>query len=146
MIIARQHWLSSWNIGTQRGRHDYDCEDHVIEEMQNASYFGAIYQCFNPGDYIFVTDARQEHVTFVVDDVEPIERKVHISLVERLVMKPITASNDTYDSGLTIRWRGPRGGLFCIVDADNEVIEKGFRTKGEAERALQAKLVKEKVA
>lgn len=146
MIYARQHWLSSWNIGTQRGRHDYDCDEHTIEEMQNAAYFGAIYQCLSRGDYIFVTDAKQEHITFVVDDVDAPERKVWISVVERVTTKPVTASTYDYDPCITVRWRGPRGGLFCLVNSDDVVVEKNFRTRVEAEKALQARLVREKVA
>lgn len=146
MVFARERWLSSWNIGTLRGRHDYDCDEHIIEEMQNAAYFGAIHHLLKAGDFIFVTDARGENVTFLVDDVDAIERKVLISVVERITTMPITASTDSYDPGLTVRWRGPRGGMFCIVDAENNVIAKDFRTKTEAEKALQAKLVREKVA
>lgn len=144
MIAARQDWLSQWDTGTKRGRFDYDCSEHLLEEMNNASYFGSIYHCFNAGDYIFVTDAKDEHSTFVIDSVSPAERKVWFSIVERFVTTPVTASTEDYDCGMAIKWRGPRGGMFCIVDGENNVKGKDYRTRVEAERELQAMLVREK--
>lgn len=146
MVMARQQWLHSWNIDAQRGRHDYDCDDHLIKEMENASYFGAIYQCFRRGDYIYVTDAAQEMIVFVVDDVDAPNRKVWCSVLERLETRPLTAETGTIDSGYTIKWRGPRGGLWCIVNKDGEVQEGEYKNKEEATRALQAFLLKKSEA
>lgn len=146
MAHARQHWLRSWGLTTNRGRHDYDCPDHLLSEMMDASYFGAIPQCFTTGDFVYVTDAATEMATLIVDEVDIINRRVWTSVLERLTTKPNTQAHpETKDSGLTVRWKGPRGGRFCIVDKDNNIVTKDFRTKEEAWKALELK-IHEKVA
>ncbi len=136
MLLARQQWLHSWNIDTQRGRHDYDCEEHKLEEMMSAGYFGAIHQCFKRGDYIYVTDAEQKLTTLVVEDVEPANRLVRFSVLERFETKLVTADSDEKDIGMAIKWKGPRGGMFCIVDKEGNVLQSELRNKVEAERAM----------
>jgi hypothetical protein len=136
MLSARQHWLHSWNIDAQRGRHDYDCDEHTIEEMMHAGYFGAIHHCFRRGDYVYVTDAKQQLVTLLIEDVDAVNRQVRFSVLEKFESKIITADSDEKDTGLAIRWKGPRGGMFCIVDKDGNVLKSDLRNKVEAERAM----------
>lgn len=146
MTAARQHWLRPWGLSTVRARHDYDCPDHLISEMFDASYFGAIPQCFTPGDFIYVTDAAQDMATLVVDEVDLSNRRVWTSVMERIVTKPNTSPHpEKADPGMTVRWRGPRGGRFCVVDKENNILLKDFRTKEEAWKALELK-ANEKVA
>lgn len=146
MVSARQHWLHSWNIGTARGRHDYDSTDHVLDEMMHAGYFGAIYHCFKRGDYIYVTDAEQKLCTLIVEDVDATNRRVTFSILEKIESKPVTAETDEKDTGLVIKWRGPRGGLFCIIDKDGNVLKSELRNKVEAEQAMTALLAKSEAA
>lgn len=147
MTMARQHWLHSWGLTTNRGRHDYDCPDHVVSEMMDASYFGAIPQCFTQGDFIYVTDAAQDMVTLMVDEIDAVNRRVWTSVLERTVSKPNTRAHpEKEDLGLTVRWKGPRGGRFCIVDKDGNILHKDYRTKEEAWKELELKTHKDKVA
>lgn len=136
MVAARQHWLHSWNIDTQRGRHDYDCPEHTLEEMMHARYFGAIHQCFKRGDYVYVTDGEQKLCTLLIEDVDAENRQVRFSVLEKFETNLVTADSEEKDTGMAIKWKGPRGGLFCIVDKDGKVLKSELRNKVEAQRAM----------
>jgi len=146
MVLARQSWLHNWNIDTPRGRLDYDCDEHTFDEMQDASYFGAIYQVLKQGDVLYVTDAKQDRYTVEIDQVDGTNRKVWFSIVEKYASKPITASSPGVDSGVTVKWRGPRGGMFCLVDKDGTVLKADLKNRQEADRALSEYLAKREAA
>lgn len=146
MVLARQNWLHSWNINARRGRFDYECDEHTIEEMMNASYFGAIHQALKEGDVLYITDAKQDRVTVEIDQVDAANRMVWFSVIEKVESKPITAVSPIEDSGLAIKWRGPRGGMFCIVDKTGAVLKSDLRNKEEATRALTEYVAKKEAA
>lgn len=139
-------WATSKNaVGTGRSRHDYDCPEHLIPEMLNDAYFRTVRHLVEAGDLIWITDAAGEQAVVRVNHVDPQLQRVAISLVERIVEVPVTATVETVgstpqvvDHGLAVRYRGPRGGMWCIVDKDGNVIERDMRTKPEAQRRLDA--------
>jgi len=136
MVLARQSWLHNWNIDSPRGRLDYDCDEHAFDEMQDASYFGAIHQALKQRDIVYITDAKQDRYTIEIDQIDATNRKVWFSIVEKFSSKPVTASSPEVDHGVAIKWRGPRGGMFCLVDKEGAVLKSEMRNKAEAERAL----------
>lgn len=140
MVLARQSWLHNWNIDSPRGRLDYVCDEHVLDEMMDASYFGAIHNALKAGDLLFVIDAKNERTTIEIDRVDGTNRKVWFSIVEKFTSKPVTATAPGFDPGVSIKWRGPRGGMFCLIDKDGNILKRDLRNKEEAEDAL-AKLI-----
>ena len=146
MVLARQSWLHNWNIDTPRGRLDYDCDEHTFDEMQDASYFGAIFSALKQGDLLFVTDGKQDRYTIEIGLVDATNRKVWFSIVEKFATKPVTASSPEEDPGVVIKWRGPRGGMFCLVDKDGNILKSDLRNKPEAEKALSELIGKREAA
>lgn len=150
MLHAFEKFFATWATaknaaGTGRSRHDYDCPEHLIAEMLNDAYFRTVMHLIEAGDLIWITDGASEQAVIRVNHVDRQLQRVAVSLVERIIEVPVTATVEQVggnmaivDHGLTLRNRGPRGGLWCIVDKDNNVIERDMRTKAEAERRLMA--------
>lgn len=135
MLKAREKYLHTWASGVKRSRHDYDSPEHLIEEMMSEIYFSDCHMRFSPGDLIYVTDAANQRVTLLINDVDKVTRAVKFSVELYHTDKPITANPDSPD-GLSVRWRGPRGGLFCILDAEGKVIRAGLKSRQEADAEL----------
>lgn len=131
MLLASERLLSTWSGGAKRARHDYDSNDHLLEEMLNDTYWSTCIHRLNAGDYIYVQDAANQRAILLVDEIEPKTRRVWISVDERREARPVTD-----DSGLTVRWRGPRGGMWCVVNRDSRIISAGYRTRRDAEVRL----------
>jgi len=143
---AREQWLDTWNGSSNRARHDYDCPEHIIPEMMHDEYFGWIHHRFRKGDIVFVTDAACQRVTFLIDEVEPTYRRVQFSVLRTHAVLPVTKPGENKeDPGLTVRFRGVRGGNWCVVSGTDEIVARDHRTKAEAERVL-ANMIEKKVA
>ena len=149
MLYAIEKYFGTWAVGrnavgTGRSRHDYDCPDHLLAEMLNEGYFRTVRHMLAGGDLIWVTDAANETAVIKINDIDERLQLVFISLVERISERPITATVVTdqsglpkiEDMGLTIRNRGPRGGLWSIIDAEGNVLKRDMRTRDEANREL----------
>jgi hypothetical protein len=134
---AHEKWLDTWNGSANRARHDYDTDQHVIPEMLHEEYFGWIHYRFRKGDILFVTDAATNRATFIIDDVDATFRRVKFSLLRTHTVAPVTKPGENKpDPGMTVRFRGPRGGNWCIVSGADEIVSGGHRTKLEAEQKL----------
>lgn len=143
--LALPKYFSTWATtkhpsGTGRSRHDYDCPDHLLEEMLHDDYFAGVMTNIELGDFVWVTDAAMSLTQLRIDTVDRKSRKVSVSIVEKLNVRPIVDR-----TGYAVRWRGPRGGYWAITDADGKVIKADMRTKEEAERERD-NLLKDKAA
>ena len=109
---------------------------HLLEEMieMGDEYFSHAYQSFDNGDIIIVTDAAMQRAMFLVENVNLLTHRVQISLIERQIVRPCTGDVD----GLTVRWRGERGGKWCVVNALGESISMDHEDERAAEGALEA--------
>ena len=137
MLTANPDLLDNTTPHAKRARFDYVHETHTIEDIKNDYYFGWIANRFKRRDIINVTDAREDTYVLIVDDVYPNEKRVALSLVEKLVLTPITKPNSSdADPGITVRWKGARGDKWAVIDREGKVIEKGYETRSEAERRL----------
>lgn len=136
MLKGREKFLDTWCPAINRARHDYDSPDHVLAEMMHESYFGDFHQRFRKGDIVYVTDAANERVTLIIDDVDKIARKVRFSVDAVHTPQVVTADPEGVDDGLSIRWRGPRGGLFAVVNAKGEILKRDITTRQAAEIEL----------
>lgn len=134
MIYAQITNLDEWAAGRKRSRWDYSTDDHLIEEIlkQGETYFSRCCRSLRQGDIIHVTDAAQNRVTFLVDTVDSEARKVALSIDIEHAAQPVVPHGEAF----TVRWRGPRGGLFCILDDKGEIYERDIATKVEAERKV----------
>lgn len=133
VLFANPKDFSTWapaRTGDGRSRHDYDCDDHLLSEMMSETYFGTILEELRPGDLIWITDTQKEQAVIRIDWIEKGARKVGFSVQERVTERPIVGTD-----GLAVKYRGPRGGLWCIIDAGGEILSKDHRTREEAERA-----------
>lgn len=130
-IACRPKGFVAWGLPTQRQRYDYDTDEHVISEMLTETYFSTVQRDVAPGDLIHVTDAAKERATFVVDWSDADSKRVGFSVLERIEESPVIG-----DTGFAIKYRGPRGGLHCIIDESGAIIEKDIRTREEAQRRL----------
>lgn len=135
-ITAHPHHMSEWGPGNKRSRFDYDSPDHLFDEIQQmgAEYFGRFFwNVLRAGDIVYLTDAAGKRVTLIINHVDQIRRKVDYDVdvvhAEQIVM----AADEAY----TVRWRGPRGGRWCVVDRNNEVVSRDNASKEEAERRLR---------
>lgn len=147
MAKALEPWLETWNGSASRARHDYTTDQHLMQEMLDDEYFGALHYRFRVGDLVFVTDAAHNRATFIIEDIDSTYRKVRFSLLRTHYVQPITKpAADKADPGLTVRFRGPRGGQFCIVDQNDQIISGGHRTKREAEEKLSLLLLQKSEA
>lgn len=147
---ARLQDLEQWGLNTGRGRFDYTSQDHLLSEMMNEHYFGCLIGSvkLQAGDLIHITDGAMVEAVVRVDGVYKDERRVQTSLREVHAFKPAMQSHATSEAAtLTIRFKGNRGGKWSVLDAEGAVVEKGYETRGEAERRLANILeAKEKAA
>jgi hypothetical protein len=129
-----------WGIQGHRGRYDYVSPDHILSEMLNDYYFGGIPHNMREGDEIYVVDAAMVEAVLRVDGVYKDEKRVALSLRETHAFKPaIKAHSDVVEvetPALTVRFKGRRGGNWCVIDADGAIVEQGYQARGEAERRL----------
>jgi len=136
MLRAQPKNLSTWAHGKRRCRHDYDSNDHLLEHMLNSDYFGSLWAELGTGDYITITDSAGGICKVRVDAVDKAVLKVELSLVEKLVAKPVTKTGaDEADDGYCLRHRGPRYG-WAIVNSDGEIIAEHFPRRDDAMKAL----------
>lgn len=144
-ITAHPHFMSEWGPGNKRSRFDYDSPDHLFEEIQQMGpeYFGRFFwNVLRAGDIIYLTDAAQKRVTLIVNVVDTTNRKVEYDVDVVHDERVVIASDAAY----TIRWRGPRGGRWCVVDRSNEVVSRDNASREEAERRLKNLAESAKVA
>jgi len=142
-ITANPQHLSEWSAGKIRCRWDYDCPDHVLAEMIEAGeqYFSLATHMLRAGDIIYVTDAANGRATLIVNWVDQTKRIASWDVDATYSERPAKPAEQRY----AIRWKGPRGGKFAIVDADNKIITRDLATRDEAEREL-AVLMRSKAA
>ena len=147
MLARRQDFLP-WGLHTNRGRFDYTSADHLLSEMMNDSYFGVLLGSvqLQTGDLIYVIDGAMEEAILRVDGVYKDERRVQLSLREVHAFKPAMQTEAAAaPAAYTVRFRGNRGGKWSILDAEGKAVEKGYETRGEAERRL-ANILEQKAA
>jgi hypothetical protein len=140
MLFANPKNLHDWKLQTVRSRFDYDCPDHLLGEMMHEHYWSTVMVEVNPGDIIHVTAADNEQAIVRIDWKDTTARTVGMSVIERLTERPIPTSN-----GYTIKYRGPRGGLWCVLHADGNIVVRDLRTQDEASRRMQS-LVEQRAA
>lgn len=136
--LALPKYFSTWAVtkhasGTGRARHDYDCPDHLLEEMMHEAYFAGVIRELQAGDFVWVTDGASQMAVLRIDHVDANARTVGVSLIERMTAKPVVG-----ESGYAVRNRGPRGGFWCVIDKDGTVVARDMRTEDEAKRAMHA--------
>lgn len=131
-LFANPSCLSTWapaRTGSGKSRHDYDSKDHVLSEMMNETYWSTLIGDIVPGDLIWITDAESAMAIIRIDWIDTKARTVGISLQERLTERAVVAGD-----GMAVKYRGPRGGLWCVLDDAGEIISRDNRTRDEAER------------
>ena len=129
--------LHCWADSGYRSRFDYDTDEHILSEIFSESYFATAYHKMQPGDILYVTDAAKQRATLIVSDVDRTTHRVMLDLDTTHTQVPLTAESAGNDTGYAIRWRGGRGGKFCIVSAKGELIQSDIASKHEAERLLK---------
>lgn len=131
MYANRAH-LIPWSENGLIGRHDYVSPDHLIHEMLTETYFGGVLERLRVNDLIYVIDAERAMATFRIDWVDPQSRSVGFSVVERLTERPVVGTD-----GLAVKWRGARGGRWCVLDAEGTILSRDHISKDDAERARE---------
>jgi len=129
MLLANPKHLHNWKIGAVRQRFDYDTPDHLLSEITHPEYWSTVMVEIEAGDLIHVTDAAQEGATIRIDWKDAAARTVGTSLVERVTERPLVPAG-----AITIKNRGPRGGFWCVVDAEGNVLVRDLKTQDDAER------------
>lgn len=131
MLTANPKHLHAWKLGTQRQRFDYETPDHLLSEMTHHEYWSTVMHEIEPGDLIHVTDAATEGAVIKIDWKDTVARTVGTSLIERVSETPVVGA-----SGYTIKWRGPRGGGWCVVDGKGAIVMKELASKEDAQRHM----------
>lgn len=149
-VQANAKGLFMWADGTHRARYDYDTDEHVLSEILNDTYFGVFAHRLREGDQIHITDAAKERVTVLCDHVDKDARRIMLSVeVEHRTQPVMTLQGEKGEKSApayAYRWRGPRGGSHCIVDANGEIVHRDLQSKADAERVLQNMLEAKKAA
>lgn len=135
MLYANPKYFSTWAHGSNakgngRSRHDYDCTEHLIAEMLTEDYWGTLAVDLAPGDLVWITDATTEQAVIRIDWVDIATRRVGLSVQERITEHAVVGAGD-----FAIKNRGPRGGFWCVIDANGDIVKRDIRTRDEAERA-----------
>jgi hypothetical protein len=132
-VQANRNDLIIWAGSRTHGRYDYDSNDHLFAEMQNAGYFGTCYDLLKAGDYVHVVDANHEAHDIRIDEVDDEDKTVSFSLISKHHFTPVAARAD--DTGLAVRWKGPKH-KFAVIDASGAIVSSGHAEKSDAEREL----------
>ena len=132
-IYAHPHHMTEWSAGKIRSRWDYDCPDYTLEDMKAAGdrLFARCLHMLRPGDIVYTTDAANRRATLIVNVVDTtagtLAWDIDVAHSEQIV---------TPKSGLVLRWRGPRGGGWCIVNTEGEVMARDLPSKEDGARRL----------
>jgi hypothetical protein len=133
---ANHRYLDYWGVATaSRSRHDYICPDHTLKEMMHEGYFDPVKDNLRVGDLLYVVDAEDKMATFRIAHIDRRARKVEFDVVERFEARPVIDAGN-----LSVRWRGPKGGKWCIMrgtDKDAEIVERDFDTREQAEHRMK---------
>lgn len=132
MLTANPKHLHNWSLPTTRSRFDYDSPDHLLSEMMHEHYWGTVMVEVQPGDLIHITAADTEQAIVRIDWKDDTARTVGMSVMERLTERPVLTT-----CGFTVKWRGPRGGYWCVVDAEGTILARDMRTQAEAARRME---------
>lgn len=140
-IRAHPANLTEWAPGQIRSRYDYDVGDHLISEILEAGelYFHQVAHMLRAGDIVYVTDAAGKRATLIVNWVDQVKRTVAFDLDISHDERPVVTA------AYAVRWRGPRGGKFCVVNATGKVVARDCESREEAERRI-ANLVEARAA
>jgi hypothetical protein len=133
VLFANPAKFSTWapaRTGNGRSRHDYDSDEHKLDEMLNETYWATLIGDMVPGDLVWVSDAEKAKAVLYIDWVDSKLRRVGLSIQERISERGIVG-----EDGLSVKNRGPRGGFWSVMDAKGNVVQGDMRTREEAERA-----------
>lgn len=132
MLLANPKHLHAWKLGTVRQRFDYESPDHLLSDMDQPGYWSTVMVEIEPGDLIHVTDAASEGAVIKIDWKDAAARTVGTSLIERVTERAVVP-----ESGYTIKNRGPRGGFWCVIDRNNDIVVRDLKTQADAERHMR---------
>ena len=147
LILANKRYLSTGRhetneAGLARSYYSYDSKDHLWEEMQHARYWGPLLAYVQAGDRLIVTDAAMREYEIRIDEADKNSQRAWISIkVGRkdgeILYRPITSADATIeDQGLTVRFMGPRGGQWCVLDGEGNTIAQDSPGRADAERKM----------
>ncbi len=134
-IAAKIADLDEWGPGKTRSRYDYDTSEHLFAEIRQMGpeYFGRYcWARLRPGDVIYLTDAAGKRFTLITNIVDPSAHKVWYDVEREHDEDSILGEDEPY----TIRWRGARGGRWCVIGPDNKVESRDHLTREAAQRVL----------
>lgn len=121
--------------------HCYKSSQHLHSDMEHPKYFAVIRERIREGDQIYAIDAAMEFKTYVVETIDREAAEVHLSVLQTQKAVPIMAEGEKY----AYRWRGPRGGGHCIVDADGKVVQGDFNSQMSARQEIERLRIVEEV-
>jgi hypothetical protein len=133
VLFANPAKFSTWapaRTGNGRSRHDYDTEEHKLDEMLNETYWSTLIGDIVAGDLVWISDAEKAKAVIHIEWVDTKLRRVGLSIQERISERGIVG-----DDGLSVKNRGPRGGFWSVMDAKGNILQGDMRTREEAERA-----------
>jgi len=116
----------------------YKSDQHLHSEMEHPKYFGMIRARLVAGDHIYATDAAMNYKTYMIDHVDQEAQEVRLSVLTVHTAVPVMAEDEGEH---TWRWRGPRGGGHCIVDAKGEVVTADFPSREQAEAEINRRKI-----
>lgn len=150
-VFARREWLQAWSTTSKRVRWDYDTKDHVLSDMLDNTYWASVAaksdrdDGIRDGDMIYITDAANERCTIEVTAVDIAKSRVLVSLIEKVEAVPVTKAGGI-DEPYYVKWRGPRGGGWCIMrPGEPEPVEKGFTQREDAETRMGRRIIEDSV-
>lgn len=133
-IAARHADLDEWGPGKTRSRYDYDARDHLFSEIKQmgAEYFGRFcWDRLRSGDIVYLTDAASKRYTLIVGVVDQSAKKVWFDVDREHVDEVVIGDDEVY----TVRWRGSRGGRWCVVEHGGKVVARDLESREAAQRA-----------
>lgn len=130
-LFAMRQNLSTWATSAKRSRHDYDSDNHLLDEMMHTRYWGTIIDLIEPGDIIHITDGAGSQAEIRIDWKRDGEMTVGYSFIREIEEQPVLSN-----AGFSLKFRGNRGGYWCIVNAEGDVVEGNIIDKRDAMKRL----------
>lgn len=134
-VFAIQKYYEPIYLGNTFSIHGYNHPEHTIDEMLHDAYFKNLIDLVRQGDHVFVIDTFGEVAWFRIESVIRDQYRVKFSKARKIPFEMIADSAKS--DGYCVKWRGPRGGLWCICKLNGDPHAVNYKSRADAERELQ---------
>jgi hypothetical protein len=130
-LFAIREDLSTWSTSAKRARHDYDSQHHTLDGMMTTHYWSTVMDLIEAGDIVHIVDSTGAQAEIRIDWKLDGQMQVGVSKMREIEESPVLNAQ-----GFTIKFRGNNGGYWCVINDQGAIIERDYREKADALKAL----------